>query len=358
MKYKDFSDEFLVAAYQESRLHPGETLRSGDIIDRYPLVFEPGWVVELVRDLGVRGYFTSKGVDADDRGQPIRLTGRGFRVAEDLIDKGVGIFRLDLGDGIGFPGADHASNAKSGNSSPHQRLDQDHHYLMGLLLAECDDHIGTVYDLKQLQTDSFSVRQVREAAEHLHEAGLATLSKVAVPGQRRADDMLMLTPLGIVYALRNEAQVLKAMMSGGASSDLQRVREAFDRLQVEQIPDGSQETSAAVAPASDRLVRIDHNQPGYQEILTGLIEIRDAVRGANDLEDQERDRLVVSLGAAESLWKAGQLKMIQIKIGVVMALEDAGHALGATAKAVAAALLVDTIKAFIKNHTGIDLDNM
>jgi len=41
-----------------------------------------------------------------------------------------------------------------------------------------------------------------------------------------------------------------------------------------------------------------------------------------------------------------------------MALEDAGKALGATAKAVAAALLVDTIKAFIKNHTGLDLDDM
>ncbi|HZG08422.1 MAG TPA: hypothetical protein VEZ70_05520 [Allosphingosinicella sp.] len=357
MKYKDFSDEFLVAAYQESRLHPGETLRSGDIIDRYPLVFEPGWVVELVRDLGVRGYFTSEGVDADDRGQPIRLTGRGFRVAEDLIDKGVGIFRLDLGDGIGFPSAADAPDAKSVNSPLRQQLDQDHHYLIGLLLAECDDHIGTVYDLKRLQTASFSLRQVREAAEHLHEAGLATLSKVAVPGQRKADDMLMLTPLGIVYALRNEVQVLKAMMSGGASWDLQRVREAFDRLQLEHAPVGYQERAAAVA-ASDRLVRIDHNQPGYQEILTGLTEIRDAVRGANDLEDEERDRLVVSLGAAESLWNAGQLKLIQIKIGVVMALEDAGKALGATAKAVAAALLVDTIKAFIKNHTGLDLDDM
>jgi DNA-binding MarR family transcriptional regulator len=358
VKYKDFSDEFLVAAYHESRLHPGETLRSGDIVDRYPLVFEPGWVVQLVRDLGVRGYFTSKGVDADDRGQPIRLTGRGLRVAEDLIEKGIGIFRLDLGDGIGFPGADDTADATATVSSPQLRLGQDHHYLIGLLLAECDDHIGTVYDLKQLETDSFSKRQVREAAVNLHEAGLATLSKVAVPGQRRSGDMLMLTPLGIVYALRNEAQVLKAMMSGGSISDLQRVREAFDRLQVGQNPVEPQEEVPAVAPASDRLVRIDHNQPGYQEILTGLSEVRDAVRGANDLGEEERDRLVASLGAAESLWQAGQLKMIQIKIGVVMAVQDAAAALGATAKAVAAALLVDTIKGFIKSHTGIDLDNM
>jgi DNA-binding MarR family transcriptional regulator len=105
LKYKDFSNEFLVAAYQESQLRSGETIPSGEIIDRYPLVFQPGWVVQLVRDLGVRGYLTSKGVNSDDRRQPIRLTGRGLRVAEDLIEKGVGIFRLDLGDGIGFPAA-------------------------------------------------------------------------------------------------------------------------------------------------------------------------------------------------------------------------------------------------------------
>lgn len=109
MRYKEFSDEFLLAAYQESRLNPGQTIRSGDLIDRYPLVFEPGWVVQVVQDLGVRGYLTGKGVDADDRGQPIRLTGRGLRVAEDLMEKGVAIFRLDLGDGVGFPAAEEPS---------------------------------------------------------------------------------------------------------------------------------------------------------------------------------------------------------------------------------------------------------
>jgi hypothetical protein len=126
LKYKDFSDEFLVAAYQESRLKPGETLNSGEIIDRYPLVFEPGWVIELVHDLGVRGYLASKGVDSDDRGQPVRLTGRGLRVAEELIEKGVGIFRLDLGDGIGFPAAQPTpqfEDSEQTDALPHSALD-------------------------------------------------------------------------------------------------------------------------------------------------------------------------------------------------------------------------------------------
>ena len=114
----------------------------------------------------------------------------------------------------------------------------------------------------------------------------------------------------------------------------------------------------ARAPASDRIVRFDHNEPGYQEILEGILEVGEAIRGANDLEEPERDRLSVSLSAAQSLWKAAQLKVIQIKVGIILTLEDAAIALGVTAKAVATALLVDTIKAFIKTRTGIDLDQI
>ena len=110
------------------------------------------------------------------------------------------------------------------------------------------------------------------------------------------------------------------------------------------------------APASDRIVPLDHNQSEHRAIADGLVEIRDAIRGANDLNSEERDRLTASLGAAESLWQATQLKVIQIKVGIILTLEDAVKALGDTAKAVAAALLVDTIKAFIKTRTGIDLD--
>ena len=67
---------------------------------------------------------------------------------------------------------------------------------------------------------------------------------------------------------------------------------------------------------------------------------------------------MAGLEAAELLWDAAQLKLIQIKVGVIMAVEDARKVLAGTAKAVAGALIVDAIKSLVKNQLGIDLDNI
>lgn len=113
-----------------------------------------------------------------------------------------------------------------------------------------------------------------------------------------------------------------------------------------------------VAPASDRIVKFDHNLPDFSEIQNGLSQTHEDVRASNDIEPDERDRILQSLDAASSLWKAAELKIVQIKIGVLMAVEDAAKALATTTKAVAAALLVDAIKSFVKTHAGVDLDNL
>ncbi len=113
---------------------------------------------------------------------------------------------------------------------------------------------------------------------------------------------------------------------------------------------------AEIIPAADRLVSLDHNQPEYVEVRDGLENLREALRSINDLP--ERDRLLKSLNAAISLWEAVELKIIQVKVGLIMAIEDAGKALAATAKAVATAVLVDVIKSLVKTKTGIDLDKL
>ena len=120
-----------------------------------------------------------------------------------------------------------------------------------------------------------------------------------------------------------------------------------------RVSDG---VSAEIVPAADRLVPLDHNLPEHLQVKRGLEELHEAVRSVNDLP--ERDRLLASLTAAESLWQAAELKIIQIKVGVIMVIEDAGRALAATAKAVGAALLVDAIKALVKAKTNIDLDSL
>ena len=129
-----------------------------------------------------------------------------------------------------------------------------------------------------------------------------------------------------------------------ASSTSTRIDE---RLEAESIP------------ASDRVVRLDHNNSEFVAIANGLAEVREAVREINDsdVDPEERERVLASFDAAQAYWQAVKIKVIQLKVGVLMAVEDAVRILGSTAKAVTAALLVDSIKAFVKNHTGVDLDN-
>ncbi len=111
-------------------------------------------------------------------------------------------------------------------------------------------------------------------------------------------------------------------------------------------------------PAADRIVRLDHNSADYNEIARQLADVTEAVRGCNSEDFAARDRILASLDAASVLWNAVELRIIQIKVGVLMVAEDAAHSLAETAKSVVAALLVDTIKAFVRNHLGVDLDRI
>ena len=142
------------------------------------------------------------------------------------------------------------------------------------------------------------------------------------------------------------------------------ISEASGRIFVTEIdpPEdfgGAGDIFVTMAPSSDGLVRFDHNLPEYQQIAAGLSDVKEAVRGINDadVDPLERERVLASFDSAQTLWKSTELKIIQVKVGILMTLEDAVKILGKTAKAVAAALLVDTLKAFVKAHTGIDLDN-
>ena len=109
-------------------------------------------------------------------------------------------------------------------------------------------------------------------------------------------------------------------------------------------------------PAADRLVTLDHNSPEYQEISRELNNLKDALRLTNDAGESgdERDRLVDSLDAAIQLWSSSQLKILQIKVGVIMAVEDVGAALQKAGKAVGWSLIVELIKGYVKNKVGIE----
>jgi hypothetical protein len=112
------------------------------------------------------------------------------------------------------------------------------------------------------------------------------------------------------------------------------------------------------APSADGFVRFDHNSAAFNEISEQFDVIKEAVRTTNDLDEAERSRVLAGLTAAETLWHSAQLKLIQVKVGVLMAAEDAASLLASTSKAVAAALFVDAIKALVKAQIGIDLDSL
>jgi hypothetical protein len=114
---------------------------------------------------------------------------------------------------------------------------------------------------------------------------------------------------------------------------------------------------AELLPASDRMVPMDHNSRAYTEISEGIDELAEELRGANDLpcSAEERDRLFASMAAAKRLWESAQLKLIQIKVGIIIAIQDAVDALSAVGKAAGKSALVDAIKAFVKSACGLDV---
>jgi hypothetical protein len=136
-----------------------------------------------------------------------------------------------------------------------------------------------------------------------------------------------------------------------------------DSLEHASVPSVSSQTlltdefSAELLPASDRLVPLNHNSAEYQQVRAAIFSLREELRSANDLpiDAQERQRIIRSLSAAEQLWEAAQLKIVQIRVGIIIAVEDAIKVLSTVGKAVAQGLTIDAIKALVKAATGISI---
>jgi hypothetical protein len=83
----------------------------------------------------------------------------------------------------------------------------------------------------------------------------------------------------------------------------------------------------SVVPASDRIVRLDHNAASYKELSAGLEVIENAVRTSNELganAPEERDRVVAELSAGRRLLRAVQVRVEAAWRLLVPALEWAG----------------------------------
>lgn len=113
-------------------------------------------------------------------------------------------------------------------------------------------------------------------------------------------------------------------------------------------------------PAADRIVTLNHNNPDYVEIAGEIERLKDYVRGINDpiVTPSDKSRIIKSLNAASVIWESASFRVIQVKIGVILAIEDAEDLISSVSPKVGVGLLVQAIKALFKNHFHIDLDQI
>ncbi|TPI60263.1 hypothetical protein FJ417_13805 [Mesorhizobium sp. B3-1-7] len=65
--------------------------------------------------------------------------------------------------------------------------------------------------------------------------------------------------------------------------------------------DKSVEESGQIAPASDRVVPINHNAPEYTSLFTGLEGLEEQLRGSNDIDLDVRDRSIAEVISVKAL---------------------------------------------------------
>jgi len=134
---------------------------------------------------------------------------------------------------------------------------------------------------------------------------------------------------------------------------------ALDEIKFDEVGEGQlhwSSQSQVEIPASDRIVALDHNQPQYLKIKVELEDVKETLRGLNDtsLTEEEKTRLLAGINSAQILWDSLQLKVVQIRVGIIMAVEEISNVIAKTSKGVSVALIVDGIKSYIKDRTGID----
>jgi len=106
-----------------------------------------------------------------------------------------------------------------------------------------------------------------------------------------------------------------------------------------------EEVEAQIVPASDRMVNLTHNQAAYQQVDEQLAEAKRLILGINvdEATQSGRDKIVASLEAAQRLWATGELTILQIRVGINMALERAKKFAKDTAQAIPVAVAADAI---------------
>jgi len=93
------------------------------------------------------------------------------------------------------------------------------------------------------------------------------------------------------------------------------------------LPDGwtwfslTDDGSGDLAPGSDRMVPLNHNDPELASISESLSSAIEHVRGDNGLD--RREEILHSLGVVRGLLDRAELSMLHLRVGIPMLMEDA-----------------------------------
>lgn len=74
-------------------------------------------------------------------------------------------------------------------------------------------------------------------------------------------------------------------------------------------------------PASDRIVKINHNAPEYQKIIEKLEELEASISKSNSIENEDKDRFQAELKAGEGILKGKTARIEVIKTLLVKGLK-------------------------------------
>lgn len=106
------------------------------------------------------------------------------------------------------------------------------------------------------------------------------------------------------------------------------------------------------APAADRFVRFDHNDPEYLNAKRAIAESIEAVRSTNEYIEK-REEALESLNYLQSLWNRVELPIMLARIGIMMAIDDALSLLAKAKVSVSVATAKAIIVDFLRRHIGL-----
>jgi len=120
----------------------------------------------------------------------------------------------------------------------------------------------------------------------------------------------------------------------------------------------SETPAVVVAPGSRamEMVALDHADPGHAKIRQVLTEVIDLVDGDNELHDGKAAAL--RLRNAASLWSGTNIRVIELRVGILMAIDDVCEKVVGAYYAGAVAALALLVRSFAKDKLHIDMDDL